>query len=156
MTGMEIHRHLSGGAKPFLHSTIVICMHIPSCRAGSPLTLVSPTSAPLALAASLFPTLHQPRTLTLLLRNAWWRCVMPNEFLVTSLPLGWQRLLEELQRHLHVPWLQSASLVPTHFTGFPLPACYPRLCCPSSLHLRQSFLKLLNMANCVRREAHFI
>lgn len=28
--------------------------------------------------------------------------------------------------------------------------------CPSSLHLRQSFLQLLNMANCARREAHFI
>lgn len=123
MTGSGIHRHLSGAGEPFLCFTMVICIHIPPCRAGSPLTLVSPTSALLALAASLFHTLHQ--SCKLLLRNAWWRCVMPNELLVTSLSLGWQKLLEELQRHLHVPWLQSARLVPTHFTRLPLPACSP-------------------------------
>lgn len=59
---------------------------------------------------------------------------MPNEFLVTSLALSWWKLLEELQRHLHVPGLKSASRVPTHFTGFP-PVCQsapPRLHHPSS------------------------
>lgn len=54
---------------------------------------------------------------------------MPNELLVTSLTLGSWKLLEELQRHLHVPGLKSASRVPTHFTGLPpqtaslLPVC---------------------------------
>lgn len=50
---------------------------------------------------------------------------MPNELLVTSLTLGSWKLLEELQRHLHVPGLKSASRVPTHFTGLPPPACQP-------------------------------
>lgn len=44
-----------------------------------PLSLVSPMSTPLALAANLFPTLHQFP----LIRDTQWRYVMPNEFLVT-------------------------------------------------------------------------
>lgn len=62
-------------------------------------------------------------------------------------------------------WKNYSDICMCH--GYKAPALYPptlsfpcqpapHLCCPSFLHLRQSFLKLLNMANCVRREAHFI
>lgn len=136
-----MHGHISSAAAP-VASTFCV-------RASSPLTL-------LALTASLPPTLHQP--CKLILCDARWRCAMPNELLVTSLALGSWKLLEELQRHLHVPGLQSASRVPTHFTGLPprLPACSLSVAPPPPLHLRQSFLKLLNTANYVRRGARFI
>lgn len=124
-------------------------------RGGSPLTLVSPTSAPLALAASLFPTLHQSYTLTLLLRNAWWRCVMPNEFLVTSSHSGGRSFWKNYSDICMCHGYKAPGSYPPTSLGFPCQPT-PHLYCPSSWHLRQSFLKLLNMANCVRREAHFI
>lgn len=135
-----MHRHISSAAAP-VASTFCV-------RASSPLTLLALTASP--------PPLHQ--SCKLILCDARWRCATPNEFLVTSLALGSWKLLEELQRHLHVPGLKSASRVPTHFTGLPprLPACSLSVPPPPPLHLRQSFLKLLNTANYVRREARFI
>lgn len=52
---------------------------------------------------------------------------------------------------------QARTQPPAHLTRLS-PPFQPaaRLRCPSSSHLRQSFLQLLNMANCARREAHFI
>lgn len=149
MTNLKIHRHLTGAAEPLQCFTMAICIHNSLLQGG-----MSPNPGLIYVSSSGPCCRHLSHKRTLLLRNAWWRCVMPNEFLVTSLPLSWWRLLEELQRHLHVPWLQSAGLIPASL-GFP---CQPASClhCPSSLHLRQSLLKLLNMTNWVRREAHFI
>lgn len=105
----DMHRHISGAAAP-------PCIHIPCKGEISP----NPVSSDWRL--FFFPTLDQ--SCKLLLCDARWRCAMPNELLVTSLTLRSWKLLEELQRHLHVPGLKSASRVPTHFTGF-LPVCQP-------------------------------
>lgn len=51
------------------------------------------------------------------------------------------------------PPARQPTRPPHEASPFQPAAC---LRCPSSLHLRQSFLQLLNMANCARREAHFI
>lgn len=133
-----------------------LCPHAVTQGQDLPQRPASATSPPPALTASLFPTLQSSSTQTLLLRNAWWRCVIPNEFLVTSPPA---RLAEAFGRTIATSACamvtkRQACAHPLHWAS----PCQParRLRRPSSLHLRQSFLKLLNMANCVRREAHFI
>lgn len=98
------------------------------------------------------PVLHTP-----LLRNTWWRCVVPNEFLVNSLPFGWysRSFWKNYSDICMCHGYKAPGSYPPTWLGFP---CQPALClhCPSSSPLRRSFLKLLNMANCARRGAHFI
>lgn len=96
-------------------------------------------------------------SLTLLLRNTWWRCVIPNELLVTPLPLGWYSrcFWKNYSDICMCHGYKALCSYPPTSLGFP---CQPAPClyCPSFSPLRHSFHKLLNMANCVRREAHFI
>lgn len=78
---------------------------------------------------------------------------MPNKFLVPT------RLVEAFGRTIAT----SACAMVTKRQAYTRPLHWaspanllPHLCRPSPSSLRHSCLKLLNMANCVRREAQFI
>lgn len=95
--------------------------------------LPSPRShpRPLGLAMSASPFFFSPtptRCCKLLLRNAWWRCAMPNELLVTSLSLG---LVEAFGRTTATSACAMATkrqaCVPTHSMRLP-PSSLPPVC----------------------------
>lgn len=127
-----------------------------SPRAGSPLTLVSATSLRLPPCASLFFP-HRPNAADSSSKtHAGGALYQTSCSLPPSREAGrslWKNYSDICMCH---SYKAPGSYPPAHLTR--LPPFQPAAClrCPSSLHLRQSFLQLLNMTNCARREAHFI
>lgn len=151
MPGLAMHTYRIVLLNPALYHCYLLP---PSLIQGSSLTLVSCTSAALALPAS-FPHSTSLAHLHSFLEThgGGVRCQTRSSLPPTHL-VGrsfWKNYSDICMCHGY----KAPGLYPPTSPGFP---CQPtRVCnCPSSLPLRHSFLKLLNMANCVRREAHFI
>lgn len=161
-----MHRHHGGAAKAPLCFTAVVCVHIPSCDAGSPLRPGLPPSAPVSSAAPVcqpfffFPHRPIPADSSSETHGGGVRCqtscsLPPSRAADRSL---WKNYSDICMCHSYkapgtYPPARQPTRPPHEASPFQPAAC---LRCPSSLHLRQSFLQLLNMANCARREAHFI
>lgn len=116
MTRSVAHSHPVGSVftLPTFHHYLYPHSSIQGSPTSYPSAPPSPILTPPPPAASLVPT-HSSLTHTHdSLKHTAEVCVMPNENLVTSPPswLAGGKLLEELQRHLHVLQLQSARLIP--------------------------------------------